>query len=90
MNAETVVKPSNFNFFDPESIRSVINDLELLTWLVEQAQNLLPWILVFRRSRPERRKPQELRANAQAITAHASTGIPAVTARASNSIPAWL
>ena len=80
----------NSHFFDPEAVRSVISDLESLTWLAEQAQKLLPWILVFWRNRPERRKPQELRVNAEAITAHASTGIPAVTARASNSIPAWL
>ena len=91
MNAKTEAAPHpNFLFFDPEAVRSIINDLESLIRLAKQARELLPWILEFRRNRPERRKPQELRVNAQAISAYISTGVPTVTAGASNSLPVWL
>ena len=78
----------NSHFFNPEAVRSVISDLESLTWLAEQAQKLLPWILVFWRNRPERRKRH--RVDAHAVTALVRVGAATATARASNSIPAWL
>ena len=50
----------------------------------------LPLILAFRRNRPERRKLNKHRVNAQATSAHINSGVPTVTARASNLPPAWL
>ena len=81
MNAKTIVKPSNFQFFDFE-----INDLLTLFRL---SGPICKWLTWLRDWQPNRRRKQH-RVNAHAVTAHVSTGVPTVTARASNSIPAWL